>query len=216
MHDEAIREIFEILFKRYPALEACRADIWNAYELLANCYEGGGKVLICGNGGSAADAEHIVGELMKGFLLKRKPEAHFFDSLKKICPEDANYIYGNIQVGLPAISLVSQSAFFTSFSNDVQADMVFAQQVYGYGYPGDVVIGISTSGKSKNVLNALKVARARGIVSVLLTGARNLESRSLADAAISVPETETFKIQELHLPVYHALCAMTERAMFEE
>ncbi|HBF39880.1 MAG TPA: phosphoheptose isomerase [Firmicutes bacterium] len=206
--------IFDQLFENYPKLGNCQESITQAFQLLQQSYAGGGKLLVCGNGGSAADAEHIVGELMKGFLLKRElPEADQ-ERVRKAFPEECHYLGANLQRALPAISLVSQSALATAFINDVAPDMVFAQQVYGYGRPGDVLIGISTSGNSKNVANAVKIAKSFAIHTIGLTGEKGGLLKNLCDATITVPSGETFKIQEYHLPVYHALCAMIEREFF--
>ena len=204
----------QILTDRYPELAPCAGDIINAYEKMLAVYRSGGKMLFCGNGGSAADAEHIVGELMKGFLLKRPPLPEERDAFAAMFPEDADYFAATLQRGIPAISLVSQSAVQTAFNNDVSADMVFAQQVYGYGRPGDLVMGITTSGNSRNVVNAVKVARAKGLVTIGLTGAKESKLSELCDVTIRVPRTETYQVQELHLPVYHWLCAALEDEIF--
>ncbi|HET6872744.1 MAG TPA: SIS domain-containing protein, partial [Sporolactobacillaceae bacterium] len=151
------------LVEKFPDLSVCLPSIEEAFELLKSCYQMNGKVLLCGNGGSASDCEHIVGELMKGFLLKRPVNEDFRKKLADLPQEEAAYLTENLQGALPALSLVSQTALMTAFSNDVASDLVFAQQVYGYGNPGDVLIGLSTSGNSKNVLYALKVAKAKGL-----------------------------------------------------
>lgn len=196
----------EHLIKRYPALSACREDIKQAEKLLIDTYKHGGKVLVCGNGGSAADSEHIVGELMKGFLLKRPvADARIAEALR-----------GKLQGALPAISLVSQSAILSAYSNDVDPDMVYAQLVYGYANEGDLVIGLSTSGNSKNVVYAQMVAKAVGAKTLSLTGEKESRLSELSDVTIRVPETETYKVQELHLPVYHYLCAAVEKTFFHE
>ncbi len=210
------KEIFDQLFEDYPKLEICRESILAAFHFMEQCYSNGGKTLICGNGGSAADAEHIVGELMKGFLLKREPTQADKERFKRAFPEEYQYLTANLQRALPAISLVSQSALSTAFINDVAPDMVFAQQVYGYGQAGDVFIGISTSGNSKNVVNAVKVARSLEIQTIGLTGENGGMMKGLCDVTITVPAKETFKVQEYHLPVYHGLCAMIEREFFGE
>lgn len=204
----------QILTDRYPSLTACEKDILAAYEKMLACYENGGKMLFCGNGGSAADAEHIVGELMKGFLLKRPPIESHKEAFAAAFPEDADYIISHLQRGIPAISLVSQSAVQSAFNNDVAADMVYAQQVYGYGKPGDLVFGITTSGNSKNVVYAMKVAKAMGLTTIGLTGAKESALSAICDVTIRVPQTETYMVQELHLPVYHWLCAALEDTIF--
>lgn len=206
--------LFELL-ERYPQLSACEQAIKEAYLLLENCYEQDGKVLICGNGGSAADSDHIVGELMKGFTKKRPIDSESRRKLAESWGENEGYsLADRLQGALPAISLMQHSALVSAFSNDVDPDMIFAQQAFGYGRPGDVLIGMSTSGNSKNVVNAVKVANAMGLKTIGLTGENGGKLSLLCSAAICVPELETFKIQELHLPVYHALCAMIEETFF--
>ncbi|HEY5583113.1 MAG TPA: SIS domain-containing protein [Ruminiclostridium sp.] len=206
--------ILEELIQRYPALTVCTKEIEECFMLLKHCYENGGKVLVCGNGGSAADAEHIVGELMKEFILKRPLQKEDQDKLKESCPNEWKYLVKNLQGALPAISLVSQSSISTAYSNDVAFDMVFAQQVYGYGKEGDVLIGLSTSGNSGNVVNAIKVAKAFGMKVIGFTGQAGGEMKEICDVCIQVPAMETFKVQEYHLPVYHAICAMIESEHF--
>ena len=193
-----------MLYERYPALKMCENEIEKAKEMMLETYRNGGKVLVCGNGGSASDSEHIVGELMKGFLLKR--------------PVTDERIPGALREGLqgslPAISLPSQSAILSAFINDVDPEMMYAQLVYGYAKKEDLVIGLSTSGNSKNVVNAIEVARCMGIKTLSLTGQKESKMSELSDVTIRVPETETYKIQEYHLPVYHYLCAEVEKQMF--
>jgi len=215
MHTQAQKHM-DVLLTKYPALEVCAADIQAAFDIIRETYESGGKLLVCGNGGSAADSEHIVGELMKGFLLKRKINDDTRARITESAGTDAALICDNLQGALPAISLVSHSALSTAFSNDVAPDMVFAQQVYGYAKPNDVFIGISTSGRSKNVLYAAKVANALGTHTIALTGSQGNEIAGVCDVAIRVPSDDTPSIQEYHLPVYHALCAMVEADFFEE
>lgn len=204
----------EELTKRYPALEVCKDDILSAYEILSEAYSNGRKLLVCGNGGSASDSEHIVGELMKEFKLKRKVYADQAAALKEIDPELGQVLADNLQGALPAISLTGHSSLQTAFMNDAVPELVFAQQVNGYGKPGDVFLGISTSGNSKNVLYAAVNAKAKGLKVIGLTGAKENKLMKYADVCIRVPETETYKIQELHLPVYHALCLMLEDKFF--
>jgi phosphoheptose isomerase len=211
-----VKAIFENLFVQYPQLDVCRDNIEKAFRILKACYDQGGKVLVCGNGGSASDSEHIVGELMKGFMLKRKiKEAHRLQ-LSTAFPEDGEYLADHMQGALSAISLVSQSGLSTAFINDVAADMVFAQQVYGYAKKGDVLIGLSTSGNSKNVINAIKVAKTFETHTIGFTGEHGGKMKELCDAVIAVPAAATYRVQEYHLPVYHALCAMIEAEYFEE
>ena len=201
--------IFEELFERYPCLEICRNDIRLAFELFVSCYDNGGKILCCGNGGSAADSDHFVGELMKGFLKKRPLSA----KEKEIF--DDKYIADNLQKGLPAISLCAHSALMTAFENDVAPSLVFAQQVYAYAKENDVLFCLSTSGNSENIVYAAKAAKASGIKSVAVTGRKESRLSEICDICIRLSETETFKIQELTLPVYHCLAAMLEEKYFE-
>lgn len=210
------KAIIEKLICDVPQLEICRNSIEEALSILKQCYSNGGKVLICGNGGSAADSEHIVGELMKGFMKKRKICCEDADKIRACFPDECKYLSENLQGALPAISLVSQSAVSSAFINDVEPDMVFAQQVYGYGREGDVLIGLSTSGNSRNVVNAIKVAKAFGVKTIGFTGESGGIMKGLCGVTISVPAKETYRVQEYHLPVYHALCAMIEAEFFEE
>ncbi len=210
------RRILEELTERYPELEAVRPAILEAYQLLENCYMRGGKLLIAGNGGSCADAEHIVGELMKGFVKRRRLPSALRLRLAECDEEHGADLAESLQGGLMAIALNGHPGLSTAFANDVDADMVFAQQLCGYGVAGDVFLGISTSGNSKNVDYAVTVAKAKGLKVIGLTGKDGGKLGQRADAAIIVPETETFKIQELHLPVYHALCLMLEERFFVE
>ena len=195
------------LAARVPKLSACACGIRRAFDVLLGCCRSGGKVLTCGNGGSAADSEHIVGELLKSFRLRRPVPA---DIASQLPPELAAKLEG----ALPAVSLVSMSGIVTAFANDVAWETAFAQQVLGLGRPGDVLVALSTSGNSANCVAAAQVAKAKGMKVVALTGAGGGRLAALADAAICVPETETYLVQELHLPVYHALCAALEAAMF--
>ena len=207
-------EIREEFFERYPALESCRGEFDAMYEACVRAYESGGKVLVAGNGGSAADAEHIVGELMKSFLVRRPADAALCAALQEKFGEEGARIAGNLEGALAAVPLTSMPALSTAFLNDVDPLLVFAQMLSGYGRKGDVFIGITTSGNSKNILNAFMVAKAMGITAVALTGEGGGSSLSLADICVRVPEMETFKVQEYHLPVYHALCAMLEARFF--
>ena len=202
------------LVERYPQLEACREDIVNAYDLLEEAYAAGRKLLVAGNGGSASDSEHIVGELMKGFKLKRKIYSAQADRLRRIDEEMGKVLAENLQGSLPAISLVGEPSLTTAFMNDAIPVLVFAQQVNGLGRAGDVFLGISTSGNSQNVLYAAVAAKSKGLKVIGLTGGRENKLMGYADVCIRVPETETYKIQELHLPVYHCLCLMLEERFF--
>lgn len=204
---ESTKAVIDNLIERYPDLINTLDDINNALDILINCYKNGGKLLVCGNGGSAADAEHITGELMKSFKLKRRLPEH----LKEVL---GDYIYNHLEGALPCISLVSQTALTTAYANDQAPDLSFAQQVYGYGRENDVFLGISTSGNSKNVIYAAEVAKALGLKVIGLTKHGSNKLREISDVCIGVEKDETFEIQELHLPVYHALCAALEVEFF--
>ena len=204
------------LFERYPALASIENDIVTAENMMLDTYYAGGKILACGNGGSCSDANHIVGELMKGFLLKRPMTTDIRAKFENALGEEAEDFAKKLQRGIPAIALDAASALFTAYANDVDADYVYAQLVFGYAKDNDMLIGISTSGNSKNVVNAMKAAKALGIKTLGLTGARESKLSSIADCTIRVPETETFKVQEYHLPVYHYLCAAVEEKIFGE
>lgn len=209
-----IKKHIDLLVRRYPILSACADDIANAYEVLETTYSNEGKLLVCGNGGSASDSEHIVGELMKEFKLKRKVYAEQCEAMKAIDSEMGAILAENLQGALPAITLTAHSSLTTAYMNDSEPLLVFAQQVNGYGKQGDVFLGISTSGNSKNVIYAAITAKARGLKVIGLTGAKESKLMELSDVCIRVPETETYKIQELHLPVYHCLCLMLEDHFF--
>ncbi|MEY8354075.1 SIS domain-containing protein [Lachnospiraceae bacterium 54-53] len=204
----------EELVERYPVLSGVKDQVREAYGILVSCYETDGKLLIAGNGGSCADGEHIVGELMKGFVKRRAVPGAFAEALVREEPERGEELAKKLQRGLPAIALTGHPSLSTAFSNDVDGDMIYAQQTYGYGRKGDVFLGISTSGNSKNVMYGVAVAKALGMKTIGLTGRDGGLLKKAADVAIVVPETETFKIQELHLPVYHALCLMLEERFF--
>jgi len=204
------------LIRRYPVLEAVRADLEHAYKTLECCYENGGKLLVAGNGGSAADSEHIVGELMKGFVKRRPVPEEMARALKEADPVRGAELSGKLQGGLPAIALTTHTALSSAFANDVDGVLSYAQQVNGYGKPGDVFLGISTSGNSENVMYAAVTARAKGMKVIGLTGKDGGKLGRFADVSIVVPEMETYKIQELHLPIYHALCLMLEERFFEK
>ena len=191
----------DLLVERYPSLEAVKEEIIAAYLLMETCYECGGKLLVAGNGGSAADAEHIVGELMKGFKMSRKLNPDFAEKL---------------QCALPAIALNGHTALSTAYMNDCDPLLCFAQQVNGYGKAGDVFLGISTSGRSKNVLFAATTAHAKGMKVIGLTGAKASKLKDMSDVCIMAPQTENYMIQELHLPIYHCLCLMLEDKFYGE
>ena len=206
----------ELLMQRYPVLSVCRVDIEAACENLISCYEQEGKLLLCGNGGSCADSDHIAGELLKGFLKKRPLSAEQIASMQASCPTLSPHLLEKLQGGLPAIPLTAMAAMFTAFCNDVDPELVYAQQVLALGKPGDVLIGISTSGNAKNVAAAAKVAKGLGATVIGLTGRDGGVLKELADICICVPETETYKVQELHLPAYHCLCAAVEEHFFDQ
>lgn len=212
--EQNIEAHLRLLIERYPALAVCRADIEAAYEIIAACYARGGKLLIAGNGGSAADAEHIVGELMKGFVKPRKLSKEYADRLTAAHPELGKTLAENLQGTLPAIALDGHPALSTAYINDCDPLLCFAQQVNGYGNAGDVFLGISTSGNSRNVLYAATVARAKDMKVVGLTGQRESKLSEMADVCIKAPQTETYRIQEYHLPIYHCLCIMLEERFF--
>ena len=208
--------MFQKLLTRYPALESCAGEIEKAKDMLIACYGRGGKVLLCGNGGSAADCEHIVGELMKGFLSKRPISSRQKAVMQERCPDLCEEMLDKLQLGLPAISLPGLTALNAAFCNDVDPELIYAQSVLALGKPGDILLGLSTSGNAKNVCAAAKVAKGLGLTVIGLTGESGGQLKLLSDTAICVPETETYKIQELHLPVYHYICAAVEQHFFEE
>ena len=209
-----IQKHLDELINRYPQLAVCRSDIEAAYEVMEEAYEKDHKLLIAGNGGSAADSEHIAGELMKRFKTPRPVPSEFSRKLVAIDSERGPGLAKNLERGLMAIPLVAHEALTTAYINDVDGLGVFAQQLYGFGREGDVFLGISTSGNSKNIMLATVVARALGIKVIGLTGKSGGELGRVADVSIRVPETETYMIQELHLPVYHCLCLMLEDRFF--
>lgn len=198
----------QILVTRYPQLEQTFDDLVSAVEILIDCFKNGNKLLICGNGGSASDAEHIVGELMKGFILPRRIDNVLANKIND------DTLSKSLQYGLPTISLISQTSLSTAFINDELPSAVFAQQVLGYGKVGDTLLCISTSGNSLNCVYAAKVAKAIGLNLISLTGINESKLSALSDVTIKAPETETFKIQELHLPIYHAICLALENEFY--
>ena len=206
----------DLLMERYSQLSSIREDFINAYLTLEKCYENGGKLLIAGNGGSAADAEHIVGELMKGFRSPRRLQDSYKDALMQENKELGEVLASNLQGALPAIALDGHSSLTTAYMNDCEPLLCFAQQVNGYGKAGDVFLGISTSGNSRNILYAGTVAKAKGMKVIGLTGEKESQLSRMADVCIRVPQVETYMIQELHLPVYHCICLMLEEQFFGE
>lgn len=215
MKKESI-ELLDELIERYPVLAPERQNILDTFLCLVNCYSHGGKLLIAGNGGSAADAEHITGELMKGFVKKRPLDVEFGQKLQDVEEELGKELSAKLQKALPAIAVVDHVALSTAFLNDVDPLLGVAQQVNGYGNENDVFLGISTSGNSRNILYACVVAKAKGLKVVGLTGGNGGKLIELSDVSIVVPEMATYKIQELHLPIYHTLCLMLEANFFEE
>lgn len=205
---KSAEEYLQEMVSRHPELKEVTQQISEAYEVLRRSYESGGKLLTCGNGGSAADAEHIVGELMKGFHLKRP--------LKGTQREQLGAVSEHLQEALPAIALTQNQVLSTAYANDVEPDMIFAQQVYGYGQEKDVLIALTTSGNSRNVLCAAEVAAKKHMKVIGFTGADGGRLKELADICICVPETETAFIQEKHIIVYHTLCSMLETYFFGE
>jgi D-sedoheptulose 7-phosphate isomerase len=211
--------ILDDLIYRYPMLEACRVEIVAAYEMFEASFNDGGKLLICGNGGSAADADHIVGELMKSFRAPRPLSDEVKTALltqgdSLDMSDDGLQLSEKLTGGLPAINLSAHSSLLTAMINDVGAEYAYSQQVMALGSKGDVLLGISTSGSAKNVCFAALTAKALGLSTICLTGSGGGKLSEVCDRSIRVPETETFKIQELHLPVYHTLCLMLEARFF--
>lgn len=208
-------QYIEELVTRYPALKKAKKDIVDAFNIMVKMYSSPdkGKLLICGNGGSAADSLHIVGELMKSFKVSRPLPEKIQHSLCKY--NHGSELSNNLQMPLPAMSLVCEAALNTAFGNDVNPVYEFAQQVLGYGRKDDILLCISTSGNSENVVCAAEVALAKGLGVIALTGSNGGQLKQLADVCIAVPEIETFKVQELHLPVYHALCLAVENEIFQ-
>lgn len=204
------------LVSRYPALVKCEAEIRAAFETIKNSYEAGGKLLVCGNGGSCADSDHICGELLKSFVKKREVEKSLFEKISEVDSEAGEFLAARLQGSLPAISLCAHSALMTACLNDVDGNAMFAQQVMGFGNAGDVFLGISTSGNSRDVIYAAALAKAKGLKTVGLLGKDGGRLAKICDVSIVVPENETFKIQEFHLPIYHALCLQIEENFWKE
>ena len=207
-------EIVDAMIRRYPNLDCCENEILEAAKTIIDCFEKGGKLLLCGNGGSCADADHMAGELMKSFEKKRPLPRDLKEGLQLASREHGDYLAENLQEGLPAISLCSQTSLLSAISNDMDADLVYAQQVAGYGKKDDVLFAISTSGNSQNVVNAAITAKAKGLRVIGLTGKQGGLMKQYCDTAICVPSTTTAEIQEYHLPVYHALCRIIENRFF--
>ena len=206
----------ELLIERYPALAVCESEIKRAIEAIIACYEKDGKLLLCGNGGSCADCDHIVGELMKGFLKKRPLDESKKAEMREKCAELDDATLSKLQGGLPAISLPTIAALSSAFNNDVDPELTYAQSTLALGKAGDIFIGLSTSGNAKNVAAAARVAKGLGMTVIGMSGEGGGKLAALSDIAIRVPESETFKIQELHLPVYHAICAEVEEYFYSK
>ncbi len=208
------QEILADLLKRYPALSTIEGSWMEMFTTIRDSYQNGGKLLTCGNGGSASDAEHIVGELLKGFRNHRKLRADWSTAFKKWYPDEAEELISNLQTPLPAFALTSHLALTTAFANDVNPQFGFAQQVLGLGLKGDVLLGISTSGNSANVIYAVKTAKMLGIKTIALTGGTGGKLAPLCDVNVCVPANKVYLIQEYHLPIYHALCFALEEHFF--
>lgn len=211
----SVETILQTLLRRHPGLSVCEAQIKESYHLLKACFDGGHRLYLCGNGGSAADCEHIAGELLKGFMLPRKLPQDQQLALAKAGDEEG-FLAARLQSGLPCTSLASHTPLTLAVINDIHAELTFAQQAYALMRQGDVLLGITTSGNAANVRYAAVAARARGAKVIGLTGQGGGKLKAFCDGCIMVPENETYKVQELHLPVYHALCAMLEMTYFGE
>lgn len=207
-------EIVDDLFERYPTLEECKEDILEAIREVTNCYLNNGKLLLCGNGGSCSDADHIVGELMKSFEKKRPLDSSLEKKLESVSEERGEYIGRMLQNALPAISLNAHSSLYSAIANDIDPNLVFAQQILGYGNSGDVLIALSTSGNSQNVIDAAITAKAKGLKVIGLTGQTGGKIKEFCDVIIRVPSTSTPEVQEYHLPVYHTICKYIEDKFF--
>jgi len=207
-------KILKNLIERYSNLIHLESSIEEAVKIIVRAYNNGGKVLVCGNGGSSADSDHVVGELMKSFEMKRPLDQAVQKNLRALFPERGDFLAENLQQGLPAISLSAHSALISAISNDIGGDVIFAQQVVGYGNPGDILLAFSTSGNAQNVIDALIVAKAKGLKTIGMTGETGGKMQTYCDLLINVPETRTAFVQELHLPVYHAICLMVESTIF--
>ena len=208
------KHILAEMLNRYSQLAHLEEPIKKAAEKIIETYKNGGKVLVCGNGGSCSDADHIVGELMKSFEGRRPLSQPLQEKLKQLSPETGAMLAEKLQQGLPAISLTVHSALITAIANDISGEVIYAQQVVGFGNQGDVLIGLSTSGNSQNVIDAMIVAKAKGMTTIGMTGETGGKMKEWCDILLNVPELRTAYVQELHLPVYHALCMMVEKEMF--
>jgi len=209
-------ETLQQMLNRYSRLKPLEDQISSAVDMIVDCYKNGGKVLVCGNGGSASDADHIVGELMKSFEGYRPLDAEFQQKLKELSEERGEMLATKLQQGLPAVSLTVHNALITAIANDINGDVIFAQQVTGLGKEGDILIGLSTSGNSKNVIDAMIVAKAKRLKTIAFTGETGGKMKDWCDVLLNVPEKRTAFVQELHLPVYHVICMMIENIMFPD
>lgn len=207
--------LLDNFFARYPKLDFLKENINNAIKLLTGCAMNGNKILVCGNGGSCADSEHLAGEFNKSFLLKRRIDQKLEDKIKEMYPEDYDMFMNNLQKGIPTIPLTSMSGFMTAYLNDCEPSMVYAQGVNTFAKPNDILIAISTSGNSKNVVNACKLARAMGVKIISLTGQTGGKLKEFSTVLLNAPSTIVYEIQEYHLPIYHILCLATESEIFE-
>lgn len=207
-------ELINRLIERYPVLNSCKKDIEETSNMIIDCYESGGQLLICGNGGSSSDADHIVGELMKSFSIKRPVDIEFEETLKEVSNSRGLYIANKLEKALSAISLSAHAALTSAVSNDIGGDLIYAQQVNGYGRKNDILLGITTSGNSQNIIDAAITARAKGLKVIGLTGQTGGELKQYCDTVICVPSVSTPEVQELHLPVYHTICQIVEYRFF--
>ena len=210
---ETTRKIYDELFERYPNLSSIKENILNSFYIISSSYQNGGVLYCAGNGGSSADSEHIVGELLKSFKKRREIDKETATNLSKY-GEDGNYLLSKLEGSIPAVSLISQTGILTAFANDKSWDTAIAQQLYGLGKQGDCLVVLSTSGNSKNCVLAVLVAKAKGIKTIAFTGICGGRLGEICDVCLRVPESETYKVQELHLPIYHCLCAMLEEEFF--
>lgn len=211
-----MEKIFQVFYERYPKLKSYDKKIKEAYKIMEESYSKKNKLLICGNGGSASDSDHIVSELMKSFLFKRKIEESISVKLKNQFGDDGLFLAENLEGALPAIAVTQHIALNSAFLNDVSGELIYAQQVYGYGEPGDVLLGISTSGNAKNVLAAFKVAKVKSIKTIAITGSNPNQISKLCDVIIQLPSNETTYIQEQTIPIYHLLCSLLEKHFFKQ
>lgn len=214
MKEKEIISILDEFIQKYPELLPQKDNIYDTFEIIKNAFSKGNRLYICGNGGSSADSLHIVGELMKSFMENRLVKESTKKALRKEYPEDAAFFAEHLHEALPAFALLNSTSLETAYSNDVCPEMVFAQQVYGYGKKGDVLLGISTSGNSKNVINAVKVANVIGMHTIALTGKDGGVLKNISETSIVAPRNVVYEIQEMHLPIYHVLCIMLEKYFF--